>query len=48
MNTFDNVEEQIVVKSALGIPFAMLVPMFGAVLLVGAVALFLFGRYARA
>lgn len=33
---------------ALGIPFAMLMPMFGAVLLLGALALFLFGRYARA
>src|SRR5439155_6880598 len=33
---------------ALGIPFAMLVPMLGGALLVGAVALFLFGRYARA
>ena len=33
---------------ALGIPFAMLVPMLGGVLLAGAVALFLFGRYARA
>jgi len=33
---------------ALGIPFAMLIPMFGAVLLAGALALFLFGRFARA
>ena len=33
---------------ALGIPFAMLMPMFGAALLLGALALFLFGRYARA
>jgi len=33
---------------ALGIPFAMLVPMFGAVLLVGALVLFVFGRFARA
>ncbi len=33
---------------ALGIPFAMLMPMFGLVLLIGALALFLFGRYARA
>jgi putative oxidoreductase len=33
---------------ALGIPFAMLIPMFGLVLLVCALALFLFARYARA
>lgn len=33
---------------ALGIPFAMLMPVFGLVLLVGALALFLFGRFARA
>jgi putative oxidoreductase len=33
---------------ALGIPFAMLIPMFGLVLLVTALALFLFARYARA
>ena len=33
---------------ALGIPFAMLIPMFGLVLLIGALALFLFGRFARA
>jgi len=33
---------------ALGIPFAMLIPMFGLALLIGALALFLFGRYARA
>ena len=33
---------------ALGIPFAMLIPIFGVVLLVSALALFLFGRYARA
>jgi putative oxidoreductase len=33
---------------ALGIPFLMLIPMFGVVLLVAALALFLFGRYARA
>lgn len=33
---------------ALGIPFLMLLPTFGALLLVGALALFLFGRYARA
>jgi putative oxidoreductase len=33
---------------ALGIPFAMLTPMFGIALLVGALALFLFGRFARA
>ena len=33
---------------ALGIPFAMLMPMFGLALLIGALALFLFGRYARA
>ena len=33
---------------ALGIPFAMLVPMFGGALLVVALGMFLFGRYARA
>ena len=33
---------------ALGIPFAMLIPFFGLALLAGALALFLFGRYARA
>jgi putative oxidoreductase len=33
---------------ALGIPFAMLVPVLGGVLLAAAVVLFLFGRYARA
>jgi len=33
---------------ALGIPFAMLMPMFGGVLLLGALVTFLFGRYARA
>ena len=33
---------------ALGIPFAMLLPMFGIALLVGALVLFLIGRYARA
>jgi putative oxidoreductase len=33
---------------ALGIPFAMLVPMFGFTLLAGAAGMFLFGRYARA
>ncbi len=33
---------------ALGIPFAMLLPKFGLALLVAALALFLFGRYARA
>jgi putative oxidoreductase len=33
---------------ALGIPFLMLLPNFGLALLVGAAALFLFGRYARA
>ena len=33
---------------ALGIPFAMLMPMFGLVLLLGALVLFLFGRFARA
>lgn len=33
---------------ALGIPFAMLLPKFGIALLVGSLALFLFGRYARA
>jgi len=33
---------------ALGIPFAMLIPMFGAMLLAGTLALFLFGRFARA
>ena len=33
---------------ALGIPFAMLLPKFGLALLIGALAFFLFGRYARA
>jgi len=33
---------------ALGIPFAMLMPTFGFALLIGALVLFLFGRYARA
>ena len=33
---------------ALGIPFLMLLPKFGAVLLIAALATFLFGRYARA
>jgi len=33
---------------ALGIPFLMLLPMFGLVLLIGALALFAFGRFARA
>jgi len=33
---------------ALGIPFALLMPVFGLVLLAGALALFLFGRFARA
>jgi len=33
---------------ALGIPFAMLVPMVGLVCLVAALGLFLFGRFARA
>ena len=33
---------------ALGIPFLMLLPKFGLALLIGALALFLFGRYARA
>ncbi len=33
---------------ALGIPFVMLIPTFGLALLIGALALFLFGRYARA
>jgi putative oxidoreductase len=33
---------------ALGIPFAMLIPMFGFTLLAAAVALFAFGRFARA
>ena len=33
---------------ALGIPFAMLVPMLGLALLIAALALFLFGRFARA
>jgi putative oxidoreductase len=33
---------------ALGIPFAMLLPTFGIALLVGALVLFLFGRFARA
>ena len=32
---------------ALGIPFLMLLPKFGAVLLAGALVTFLFGRYAR-
>ena len=33
---------------ALGIPFLMLVPMLGAVMLIAAVVLFAFGRFARA
>ncbi|MGA9333528.1 MAG: DoxX family protein [Rudaea sp.] len=33
---------------ALGVPFAMLIPMFGLALLIAALLLFLFGRYARA
>ena len=33
---------------ALGIPFVMLIPLFGAALIVAAVVLFLFGRFARA
>ena len=33
---------------ALGIPFVLLIPMFGLGLLIAALALFLFGRYARA
>jgi putative oxidoreductase len=33
---------------ALGIPFVMLIPMFGVALLVAALALFAFGRFARA
>ena len=33
---------------ALGIPFAMLIPVFGAALLAAALGMFLFGRYARA
>jgi len=33
---------------ALGIPFAMLMPMAGLVLLLAALGLFLFGRFARA
>jgi putative oxidoreductase len=33
---------------ALGIPFAMLLPKFGLAMLIGALVLFLFGRYARA
>jgi putative oxidoreductase len=33
---------------ALGIPFLMLLPKFGLALLIGALALFLLGRYARA
>jgi putative oxidoreductase len=33
---------------ALGIPFVMLIPMFGIALLVAALALFAFGRFARA
>jgi len=33
---------------ALGIPFLMLLPKFGAALLVGALATFVYGRYARA
>ena len=32
----------------LGIPFALLLPKFGLALLIGAIALLLFGRYARA
>ena len=34
--------------TALGIPFLMLVPMLGAVLVVAAIVLFAFGRFARA
>jgi len=33
---------------ALGIPFVMLLPKFGLALVIGSLALFLFGRYARA
>jgi putative oxidoreductase len=33
---------------ALGIPFLMVLPKFGLALVIGSVALFLFGRYARA
>jgi putative oxidoreductase len=33
---------------ALGIPFLMLLPRFGLALVIGSLALFLFGRYARA
>jgi putative oxidoreductase len=33
---------------ALGIPFLMLMPMFGAALLLGALVTFLYGRFARA
>jgi putative oxidoreductase len=33
---------------ALGIPFLMLLPKFGLTLVIGSLALFLFGRYARA
>ena len=33
---------------ALGIPFAMLIPTFGVILLVASLAFFLFGRFARA
>jgi putative oxidoreductase len=33
---------------ALGIPFLMLLPKFGLALLVAALAMFVFGRYARA
>jgi len=33
--------------TALGIPFLMLVPMLGAVLVVAAIVLFAFGRFAR-
>lgn len=33
---------------ALGIPFAMLIPTFGLILLVASLAFFLFGRFARA
>jgi putative oxidoreductase len=33
---------------ALGIPFLMLLPKFGLALVIGSLALFLFGRYARA
>ncbi len=32
----------------LSIPFLMLLPMFGLALLIAAVAMFVFGRYARA